>query len=426
MIKPPRAQPEGGIGELLRNALAFLLPPPLVPRDFHILPAASVGTVGAGGPMIAVGRRGQPVIRSSAPSHSYTTYDFRLFPATLSARALLPAQPLPQEFHSMIKVRAQPRSLRGKLRQLAVSRLSGSVVRSLSAPVHVRVPEASELVSFINRTINDAHLGVFMGNRINHDRPAIHVFSEDGELTVIVKWSIEEKARNRQLRENDILVALKRFASLARTTPTVLAHLKGHLGDALVTDAFVGNPAPRHLAPPLLEWLRKCYIGGEIVTCEATVIVELLQELEPLKRSETILATAVARAVPHLSHHRVPLTVVHGDFVPWNVVLNNGYASVFDWEYGHIEGIPDWDRSFFPLQIGVVADRWDVSTLFRHVSGMAKSGSEFYPDLKYRALLLLVMVQIALRHVRDRERQNVVKLALKGLLEGKWLPASGC
>ena len=196
----------------------------------------------------------QPVIRSVSPSHSHTTYDFRLFPATPSARALLPAQPLPHEFHSMIRVRAQPRSLRGKLREVAVNRLSGNVVHSLSAPVHVRVPAASELVRFIDRTIDDARLGVFMGNRRNRERPAIHVFSENGDLTVIVKWSVEEKARSRQLRESDMLVALKRFAPLAGTTPTILAHLNGHLGDALVTDASAGNPAPRHLAPQLLEW----------------------------------------------------------------------------------------------------------------------------------------------------------------------------
>jgi Phosphotransferase enzyme family len=423
-MKPPGAHPDRGIGELLQSAFAFLLPPPLVPRDFHIVSAASVGAARSGGPTIAVGRRGQRVIRSGAPSRLQTTYDFRLFPATLGARALLPAQPLPQELHSMIKVRAQSRSLRGKLRQLAVSRAPGNVVRSLSAPIQVRVPEASELISFINSTIDDAHLGVFMGNRTNHDRPAVHVFSEDGDLAVIGKWSIEDKARHRQLRENDILVALKRIDSLAGTTPTVLAHLKGHLGDALVTDAFVGKPAPRHLAPPLLEWLRKCHIGGEIMTCKASVIVELIQELDGLKQHETILATAVARAIPHLADHQVPLTVVHGDFVPWNVVLNNGYASVFDWEYGHIEGIPDWDRSFFPLQIGLLTDRWDAPTLIRHVSLMAKSGSEFYPDLKFRALLVLVMVQIALRQVRDRERQAVVELALEGLLADKWLPTS--
>jgi Phosphotransferase enzyme family len=373
--------------------------------------------------MIALGRRGQQIIRSAAPSHSHMTYDFRLFPPTLSARALLPARPMPWEFHSMIKARAQPRSLRGKLLQLAASRLSGNVVGSLSAPVHVRVPAASELVSFINTTIDDAHLGVFIGNRTNHGRPAIHVFSQDGDLTLIVKWSIEDEARNRQLQERHMLVALKRFASLAGTTPTVLAHLKGHLGDALVTDTFVGSPAPRHLAPPLLEWLRKCHIGGEIVTCKATVIVELLRELDRLKQDDTILVAAVARAIPHLSHHRVPLTIVHGDFVPWNVVLNNGYANVFDWEYGHIEGIPDWDRSFFPLQIGLSTDRWDVSTLLTHVSDMANSGSEFYPELKYRALILLVMVQIALRHVRDPERHSVVESGLKRLLGENWLPA---
>ena len=103
-------------------------------------------------------------------------------------------------------------------------------------------------------------------------------------------------------------------------------------------------------------------------------------------------------------------------------MLSNGHASVFDWEYGHVEGIPDWDRSFFPLQLGLLTDRWDVPTLLRHVYGLADCGSEFYPDFKYRALLLLVMVQIALRHVRDRERQNVVEVALKELLAEKWLP----
>lgn len=51
-------------------------------------------------------------------------------------------------------------------------------------------------------------------------------------------------------------------------------------------------------------------------------------------------------------------TLYHGDFAPWNVRMTNlENIRAFDWESGHIKGIPAWDWFHFIIQTSILVKR---------------------------------------------------------------------
>ena len=49
---------------------------------------------------------------------------------------------------------------------------------------------------------------------------------------------------------------------------------------------------------------------------------------------------------------RIPSTIVHGDFAPWNLREHNGQIAAFDWEYAELDGLPLVDQTHYELQVG--------------------------------------------------------------------------
>lgn len=55
---------------------------------------------------------------------------------------------------------------------------------------------------------------------------------------------------------------------------------------------------------------------------------------------------------------RVRPTLFHGDFAPWNVRMTNlENIRAFDWENGHLQGIPGWDWFHFIVQTSILVKR---------------------------------------------------------------------
>jgi hypothetical protein len=95
----------------------------------------------------------------------------------------------------------------------------------------------------------------------------------------------------------------------------------------------------------------------------------------------------------------VPVTLVHGDFVPWNMLLAGGALRVFDWEYGCLDGLPNWDETHFMLQVGLILHRWSRHQI---VAALKRASVQPAPSLdppQKRAVMALVVVQLILRNM---------------------------
>jgi len=60
-----------------------------------------------------------------------------------------------------------------------------------------------------------------------------------------------------------------------------------------------------------------------------------------------------------LAEQAVRTTIYHGDFAPWNVRMTNlENIRAFDWERGHLKGIPAWDWFHFIVQTSILVKRY--------------------------------------------------------------------
>jgi hypothetical protein len=68
-----------------------------------------------------------------------------------------------------------------------------------------------------------------------------------------------------------------------------------------------------------------------------------------------------------LSGRDWPITILHGDMTPWNMVRlpDNNYR-LFDWEYGSVEGFPYIDMAYYMLQVGALIYRFKPEKAYKY------------------------------------------------------------
>jgi len=89
---------------------------------------------------------------------------------------------------------------------------------------------------------------------------------------------------------------------------------------------------------------------------------EPIEHLASWRELESIANSADIAEWPALRNALVGLpvrpTLYHGDFAPWNVRMTNlENIRAFDWESGHLKGIPAWDWFHFIVQTSILVKR---------------------------------------------------------------------
>jgi len=68
-----------------------------------------------------------------------------------------------------------------------------------------------------------------------------------------------------------------------------------------------------------------------------------------------------------LANERWPVVINHGDFAPWNLILDGNVARAVDWEEGCMEGFPHLDLCHYLLQTAALVYRWSAGRTLRYV-----------------------------------------------------------
>jgi len=90
---------------------------------------------------------------------------------------------------------------------------------------------------------------------------------------------------------------------------------------------------------------------------------EPIQDLAPWRELASVAKSAGLPQWPMLhaalAGQTVRTTIYHGDFAPWNVRMTNlENIRAFDWERGHLKGIPAWDWFHFIVQTSILVKRY--------------------------------------------------------------------
>lgn len=177
--------------------------------------------------------------------------------------------------------------------------------------------------------------------------------------------------------------------------PKVLKYGNIGEGKALLISPLFGKMLPGRLPPPsnVLSFLPKLHTGEFVFVENHPRIKELLNHNEPEIRS----------LIDGLSKQKWEIVAEHGDFAPWNLILNeNEFLSAIDWEYGCLQGFPHLDLIYYFLQVGVLIYRWHPEKTISVIKNFLEK--TISPALNRREIRSLIgLAALAAYHQRKKD-----------------------
>jgi hypothetical protein len=348
-------------------------------------------------------------------------YAFRVVPSISAPRALVPPRAGRNVLQALLGARSQASQPLKRLTLFGM-RTIPKFLELTSAPCLLALANTSDIAKLVSRLAPRSSLGVFLGNPSRYHKPSLHAFNPEGRRVVIVKYASRQEDQRRLAHEYEVLKYVREHVSaLAQTVPGPLGYIRGHLGHGLLTDSFRGSPAPTRLSAPLRRWLECCRLPVRAPLGKSSLIGSL-KELQQ-RTDEPLIKAAIKKVLDRrLLGFEVQRTIVHGDFIPWNMVIDSGQTRVFDWEYACLDGVPGWDETYFSLQVGLVLRRWGVRQLVKGAVELSKRPAEPYDSEIYRSIILLVLASLAHRNALEgnRKQADAIRDAIADLLATGW------
>jgi hypothetical protein len=359
--------------------------------------------------------------RHPSPPAGYSHLEsFLVAPPLGRPRALLPDPARGAHRLFLVRPRSAQAGMGQRIAALAFGRAPDRVVEAGSQRLSIFTHQTSPLAERLRARVSGATLGVIV-NPSNIDRPAIVAFSRAGKPEVLAKVSVGEADVARQRHEWHVLRSLAALPQLRPTVPTPLEQLRSGGSSALLTDVVVGRPCPGALSPSVARWLSRCVQSDRMSAGTSSLVRRVIQQARLDFGSESAIAKLVCRAGGVLSGVGVARTIVHGDFVPWNITMVGEEPHVFDWEWSALDGLPGWDAAYFEIQSGVILRRWKAEQLLHCVHDAAHRPPHPYTVAEYRALLALILAQVALLGRPDAVHRRCAMDALHDLHAQHWL-----
>jgi hypothetical protein len=173
-----------------------------------------------------------------------------------------------------------------------------------------------------------------------------------GYMKLPLTASSEERVRH----EAEILQRLWTFAPMQEHIPRLLFAGDYNGSFVLFQGPLTGAAGPARFGAPHRSFLTTL---AKIHTSEQPgeqLLAEVAQRWSRRSTSSSQVwqdlgSVVVRRSMELLRGFRVPLTVMHGDFAPWNTRLQKEHLQVFDWESAVWNAPQLWDEFHFQVQI---------------------------------------------------------------------------
>lgn len=188
--------------------------------------------------------------------------------------------------------------------------------------------------------------GFLLGNPRAEGRRWIIAVLIHGRLSFVVKAGCTQRGNELILAEMECLRSLP---AAAKGCPALRATLSGSVS-ALALD-YVGGSSPpsagveERVAEILDSWLQP----GHRTTLGETSAWKAVRRSAP--------ADLVALAESRCTAEPFAVSIMHGDFAPWNIRAAGDHWTVIDWERGCLLGIPGWDWFHYWIQSDALVAR---------------------------------------------------------------------
>jgi hypothetical protein len=139
---------------------------------------------------------------------------------------------------------------------------------------------------------------------------------------------------------------------------------------------------------------------------ECAMVSNLLGHLSALDPARPELIAMLDHIIPVLDQMVVPSTIVHGDFVPWNLRKQGGEISAFDWEYAELDGLPLADQTHFMIQDRYELDSWTPEQSYAELSSFAATRPMGFSAEQVRSIQLVYLLDHLARLFGEKYDQD--------------------
>jgi hypothetical protein len=214
------------------------------------------------------------------------------------------------------------------------------------------------------------------------------VISADGRLLAFAKLARSAIARQILANEAAILPALAHLQ-----VPRLLLNAEIDGTRVLAQTPLAGTPAPLALGESHQKFLRSLQTPNR----QSAASVEMVKDLRSRLSGESQLLDILDAVMPSLESFDVPVTILHGDFAPWNLRINGGQIAAFDWEYAQLAGLPLVDELHYRLQVGMMLENWDIAAAERAVAGWCEARPMSLEPPQARAIAIVYLLDALAR-----------------------------
>lgn len=185
--------------------------------------------------------------------------------------------------------------------------------------------------------------------------------SPDGQIISYVKLGCRADSAASIRWEGDVLQRLQSLGLRTADTPELLSRGTTDEGNYIVQRALDGPRSPDELRRSHLDFLielqQKTRSTVHFDRCPA--FTETCERIKALRSTADSKWLSTVRAARYLLRERmaggsIPCNLAHGDFTPWNTILDGDRLRVFDWEYARFEAPALDDLFHFIVQTQIL------------------------------------------------------------------------
>lgn len=243
---------------------------------------------------------------------------------------------------------------------------------------------------FLHGVLSDVQSTVVLVGTPGPSQKLIIQLWDNHRIIAYLKYAESPRAQMLLQREADILLSLPKGLS-----PTVLKYGQLKQGFGLLITPVIGRQIPAKLPPStlLLSFLRSL-----------DTVDEIALEKHPWV-SSYLLKFGEDNIMPWLSilaGRSWSITRHHGDFAPWNLLVNHENRVVaIDWEYGFRDGFPLLDLAYYVLQVAKLIYRWAPDYAFTYTVNYLRSNVDMKLSLPEAKAITCLTAYLLFKRARD-------------------------
>jgi hypothetical protein len=282
---------------------------------------------------------------SGSPGRTYVAY-----PNLRKVRWLFPAD------NSVLRragVRGlfSPGSIRGGVlkKLIEVGAIRGEQVRLENEPL-VRLE--SEFAQICGE--REVRVAFYVGTAGAYRKVTAQVMTPTGRTLTYSKIGMSPPAQASVEGERRVLLRLSESEALRGKVPEVLGWFNWHGGKVIVVTSAAGRLGPRRLSGLHSQFCENAFLSfaEEYVFGEGPMWARMTETLLRLNRDfadplPAYCGHALQLLREELGSVKLPLSLAHRDFAPWNTKLVSGDLFVFDWEHAETGVTPLYDVFHF-------------------------------------------------------------------------------